>query len=270
MCELLHEIIFGRYLMGRVNYRLMVLCPFVFLYTSPTAPSFTLQPTEVASAHWVPIRTLVSPTFRTVQTCDVSDRLSRQFSGPLGPIVRWGLRANLGQMEFSAVRLWPSISVFSSFSGEFLDRTEAGGRSWDRPLLLWGLTLGVVTDFLGMLPHGEGAAGWKYPTFTSWDVRGVIWLMTRELRKRNWETARRGSLGEALCEREDTEGSLVFVKESSDGPGGALRSEPTSTVKVLLEGYYDVVRKAVWVTLCGRAVIASTTVGVVAWRYSRR
>ncbi|KAG0131819.1 hypothetical protein HOY82DRAFT_578436 [Tuber indicum] len=149
-----------------VNYRLMVLCPFVFLYTSPTAPSFTLQPTEVASAHWVPIRTLISPVFRTVQTCDVSDRLSRRFSGLLESIVRWGLRVNLGQMEFAAVRLWPSISIFSSFSGDFLDGTEAGGRSWDRPLLLWGLTLGVVTDFLEMLPRGERAAGWKYPTFT--------------------------------------------------------------------------------------------------------
>ncbi|CUS13386.1 unnamed protein product [Tuber aestivum] len=249
---------------------LMVLCPFVFLCTSPTAPSFTLQPTEVASAHWVPIRTLLSPTFRTVQKCDVSDRLSRRFSGPLEPIVRWGLRANLGQMEYSAVRLWPSISVFSSFSGDFLDGAEAGGGSWDRPLLLWGLTLGVVTDFLEMLPHGQGAAGWTYPTFTSWDVRGIVWLMTREIRKRNWEAARRGSLGRAFCEHEDTESSLVLVEENGNGTANSTRGEPTSTVKVLLEGYYDVVRKAVWVTLGGRAVIASTALGAAAWRYTRR
>jgi hypothetical protein len=246
---------------------LMVLCPFVFLYTSPTAPSFTLQPTEVASAHWVPIRTLISPVFRTVQTCDVSDRLSRRFSGLLESIVRWGLRVNLGQMEFAAVRLWPSISIFSSFSGDFLDGTEAGGRSWDRPLLLWGLTLGVVTDFLEMLPRGERAAGWKYPTFTSWDVRGVVWLMTRELRKRNWEAVSRGSLGKAFCESEDTESSLVLVKENDNGTASASRGETTSAVKILLEGYYDVVRKAVWITLCGRAVIASTALGAVAWRY---
>ncbi|PWW76755.1 hypothetical protein C7212DRAFT_295260 [Tuber magnatum] len=248
---------------------LMVLCPFVFLCTSPTAPSFTLQPIEVASAHWVPIRTLVSPAFRTVQKCDVSDRLSRRFSGPLEPIVRWGLRANLGQMEFLAVRLWPSISVFSSFGGDFLSGTEAGGRSWDRPLLLWGLTLGVVTDFLEMLPCGEGAAGWKYPTFTSWDVRGVVWLMTRELRKRNWEASRRGSHGRAFCEREDTESSLVLVGENGSGAANSSRSQPTSTVNVLLEGYYDVVRKAVWITLCGRAVIASAALGAAAWRYTR-
>lgn len=246
----------------------MVLCPFVFLHTSPVPPPFHLQPTEVASAHWVPLRTLLSPTFRTVEKCDVSDRLANQRWGLWGRITRWGLRLALGQMEFSAIRLWPSLSVFSSFGNDFLDGTEVGGKSWERPMLLWGLTLGVVTDFFEMLPQNQPAGGWHYPTFTGPDIRTVVWLMTRGLRKRNWERARLGSMAQALDEAErDISGSMVFV--NSKRSGNHERGPRTSTVGTLIEGYYDVVRTAVWVTLFGRTLVAGATLGAVWWRYRR-
>jgi hypothetical protein len=247
------------------HHSLMVLCPFVFLYTPPVAPMFKLQPTEVASAHWVPIRTLLSPAFRTVETCDVSDRLARRFSGACEPIVRHTIRANLGQMQFAAVRLCPSVSVFSTFAGDYL--AAASSSSSPPPLLLWGLTLGIVTDFLEMLPQGEAAAGWQYPTFTSWDLKAVLWLATRDLRKRNWEAARSGSVARALREhQEDSQsGSMVLIRENCDN------SKPTSTVGTLLDGYYDAVRTAVWITLCGRAVVlASAAAGFVMWKRARR
>lgn len=246
----------------------MVLCPFVFLHTSPTPPSFHLQPTEVASAHWVPLHTLLSPISRTVEKCDVSDRLARQYWGLWGHVTRWGLRLALGQMEFSAIRLWPSLSVFSSFGGDFLDGTEAGGRSWDRPMLLWGLTLSVITDFFEMLPHSQPAGGWHHPTFTRLDVKAVVWFMTRGLRKRNWEKARLGSMAQALDEAErDTKGSMVLV--GSGGSKNHERGHRTSTVVTLAEGYYDVVRTAVWITLVGRTLVTGATLGAIWWKYRR-
>lgn len=249
-------------------HRLMVLCPFVFLHISPVPPPLHLQPTEVASAHWVPLRTLLSPTFRTVEKCDVSDRLANQRWGLWGRVTRWGLRLALGQMEFSAIRLWPSLSVFSSFGGDFLGETEAGGRSWGRPMLLWGLTLGVVTDFFEMLPHNQPAGGWHYPTFTGPDIRAVVWLMTRDLRKRNWESARLGSMAQALNEAEkDIRNSMVLL--DSKGSGNHERGPRASIVGTLIEGYYDVVRTAVWVTLFGRTLVTGATIGAVWWRYGR-
>lgn len=171
-------------------------------------------------------------------------------------------------MEFSAVRLWPSLSVFSSFGGDFLDGTEGGARkNWDRSMLLWGLTLGVVTDFFEMLPHEGSAAGWKYPTFTSPDVKAVVWLMTRDLRKRNWEKARLGSMARALDEAdEDSKSSMILV--GSEGLKSHDRGPRSSAVGTLLEGYYDVVRAAVWVTLLGRTV-TGVALGVAWWRYGR-
>lgn len=170
------------------------------------------------------------------------------------------------------MRLWPSISVFSSFGGDFLDGTEVGGRAWDRSMLLWGLTLGVVTDFFEMLPHGQPAAGWNYPTFTSPDVKAVVWLMTKGLRKRNLEKMQLGSMARALNEREqaqreaeeDVKNSIVLVQ----GHSGKRGKEPrASAVGTLLEGYYDVVRTAVWVTLFGRTIVTGVVLGVVWWKY---
>ncbi|KAI5841463.1 hypothetical protein DFP73DRAFT_555843 [Morchella snyderi] len=254
---------------------LMVLCPFVFVHMSPTPPPLHLQPTEVASAHWVPLRTLLSPDFRTVHRCDVSDRLARQTTGLLGRFVRWGLRINLGQMEFSAVRLWPSHSVYSSFSGDFIADSGAAGGSWDRPMLLWGLTLGVATDFLEMLPHGEPATGWQYPTFTSSDVKAVVWLMTKSLRQRNWLKMQQGSKARALEDKRrledidadgDTKSSMVLVQGRNEN----RQIEPrTSVVGTLLEGYYDIVRDAVWITLFGRTVIIGTALGAAWWKHRR-
>ncbi|KAL7276044.1 hypothetical protein RUND412_000988 [Rhizina undulata] len=274
------------------THPLMVLCPFIFLHISPSAPALTLQPTEVASAHWVPLRALLSPTFRTVEKCDVSDRLARQATGALGRLVRYVLRISLGQMEFAAIRLWPSLSVFSNFGRDFLQGAEEavrGRSSRDTPLLLWGLSLGVLVDFLEEMPNGDATRVWKYPTFTVQDVRFVVWAMTKSLRERNVKLAKKGSVASEVLEireiaekeekealESDTEvtGIETGVEEQLIGkkkrtstvdvlPSGNAR---TSTVGVLLEGYYDIVRSAVWFTLFGRTALFAAGVGFFAWK----
>jgi len=75
---------------------------------------------------------------------NISDRLASQFTGLHGRIIRYGVRPSLGRVSFAVIRLHPSASVFSPFANDFLG--ERGS------LVVWGLTRGVLEDFLDMLP----------------------------------------------------------------------------------------------------------------------
>ncbi|KAH0372902.1 L-lactate dehydrogenase, partial [Aureobasidium melanogenum] len=172
---------------GRVP--LMVLCPYVFLVTRHDLPPLRLQPTEVASTHWVPVRSLLDPGQRTVHTEDVSNRLANQETG----IKKWALAGMLGKMEFSAIQLLPAESLYCHESPtddsnhhkiapprNVLKRLLNFSRSpvlppppQHRPLILWGLTLGVVADFLDLLPPHNALELWTYPTFTMPDMGKV-------------------------------------------------------------------------------------------------
>lgn len=177
---------------------LMVLCPFVFVLPSSKPPALLPQPTEVASIHWVPLRALLSPSLRTLEKVDISSRMARQG----GPVVQYFLRALMGKMIFSAIKLVPSESTFaSSIPGFVPGELEKPVSGWaqsnfgvpesskslahQQPILLWGLTLGVLADFLDMLPPYNAVALWKYPTFTVLDLQFLVWLFTRNIRKNN-------------------------------------------------------------------------------------
>lgn len=131
----------------------MILCPFIFVLASPV--KLSLQSAEVASAHWVPLRYLLSPQ-RTREAVDVSNRMSRN------PLVKQSLRYMLGPMTFPAIRLIPS---------------ESCGQS-PEDLQLWGLTLGIIADFLDMFQAVE----LEYPTFATPDLRFILWIITYSLR----------------------------------------------------------------------------------------
>ncbi|KAG9681023.1 L-lactate dehydrogenase, partial [Aureobasidium melanogenum] len=169
---------------GRVP--LMVLCPYVFLVTRHDLPPLRLQPTEVASTHWVSVRSLLDPGQRTVHTEDVSNRLANQETG----IKKWALAGMLGKMEFSAIQLLPAESLYCHESPtddsnhhkitpprNIIRRLLNLAQSpvlppppQHRPLILWGLTLGVVADFLDLLPPHNALELWTYPTFTMPDI----------------------------------------------------------------------------------------------------
>ncbi|KAI5819121.1 NUDIX family hydrolase [Pyronema omphalodes] len=275
---------------------LMVLCPFVFLLTSPNPPPLCLQPTEVASAHWVPLRTLLAPEFRTVAQSDVTDRLAQRYTGWVGKVVRYGLRLSLGRMEYAAIRLWPTLSVYSSFGNDFLKEPASG--NFDNSLILWGLTLGIVEDFMDMLPPVGGALGlWNWPTFTAWDVRAVVSVLTNSVRKRNFEIAKKEAVETIMLkengEPKDTElakmedsvvdlgeemgESTVLVKRPralSEPRKFELKArgerERLSSVNTLLQGYFPLVRKAVWITLVGRVVIGGAVITAMLWKVKNR
>ena len=176
----------------------MVLCPFVYLLLRHDVPPLALQPSEVHSTHWVPIRGLLSPSLRASERCDVSDRLQQQ----RGPIVKRLIRAATGQLVFSATTLTPSESLYCSSAPGFIPTPDsqkkflsdvAGslglGFLWQKqpsggggPLLLWGLTLGVVADLLHHIDAQSTSTLWSWPTFSHWDIRTIVWILTYRLR----------------------------------------------------------------------------------------
>ncbi|GAA5870870.1 hypothetical protein JCM8547_001728, partial [Rhodosporidiobolus lusitaniae] len=116
---------------------LMVLSPFVFLHTSPYAPTPELQESEVASAHWIPLDLLHAPAAKTGKVeIDIATRLA--------PRSRWARRALqvlMGKMDFKCILL-PNDPVATGLPFDDIPLSQ-------RPeLRLWGLTLGMTLDLL--------------------------------------------------------------------------------------------------------------------------
>jgi hypothetical protein len=283
-----------------LNGRLMVLCPFVFLTTRSDSPTLRLQPTEVASTHWIPLRALLSPSLRTVEYVDMSQRFARQG----GFLTRLAIRSLMGWMQFSAVRLLPSEthqcttipgfvpeenilkpSLMERFKGWCLSG-QADSSDTARPLLLWGLTLGILADFLDMLPPHQAVQLWKYPTFTVPDLRLIVSIVTYNLRKRNALNVRSGARPSNTAA--DCETAALSVTQETNvehdhnevgigglgvgryyGPTDQARDGTSYAVGIMLRGYYDRLRMAIWVFLAWRVVIGSIA-GISAWRILRR
>jgi hypothetical protein len=264
----------------------MVLCPFIFLLTSSNTPALTLQPTEVASTHWVSLRALLSPSMRTVEHVDVSSRYAQQ-----SLLLRLGAsRWMTGLMEFSALSLLPTESLHCSSVPGFLpdsstqqntptifqrlnpwSSAHAGPQAHrgdkNRELLLWGLTLGIMADFLDLLPPHNAVDLWRPPTFTAPDLRAIVSLLTYSIRKRNAakvKAARRPSQTAV-----DDSTMALSVDEHADR-GHTSRGEEKDdghqyATAILLHGYYDRLRLSMAVFTVWRLALGSVG-GYYAWK----
>ncbi|RMZ30516.1 hypothetical protein D0859_05396 [Hortaea werneckii] len=246
---------------------LMVLCPYVFLLTTPHIPPLRLQPTEVAATHWVPLRSLQSPAQRTVAFEDVSSRLANQETG----VKKWMLSLILGKMMFAAINLLPTESLHSaetpapdtgvqlqdnrhvqepppfSISGlrnlfSQLTNPDPNPPKQDSPLLLWGLTLGVISDFLDLIPPHNALELWTYPTFSPLDVRFVVWLMTYRFKQRKRAELQAGTAVPSSSTSSSSTGTNTATPTKEAGParmnlhrpsfGGVTESLANSAVLV--------------------------------------
>lgn len=264
----------------------MVLCPFVFLLLRHDIPPLILQPTEVNSAHWVPVRALVCSSLGRFQRCDVSERLS----GSSNWVMRFLLRTIFGQMLFSATQLIPSESLHCSSVPDFLPiersmTTPSSSLLYNikvylamnaspactsqHPLLLWGLTLGIVTDLLR--PLDSDAASNFWPTFTPWDFRCAVWLFTYSFRARKLRELRANGcssqLGQANNRAAEFNGfHLDTYPTNSVMPQKVL---PSSTVGKMLDGYSDLLKKAVIMTLLLRLGFGTLVFVLLRRKFSR-
>lgn len=284
----------------------MVLCPYIFLITRHDLPPLRLQPSEIASAHWVPLQALLSPAARTYEYQDVSARLAKQHWG----LRRFFYRSLLGHMLFSAVRLSPSASLLSETPVPLeatgpLNRRINRARTWlglgkaEPPapqLLLWGLTLGVLADFLELLPPHNALQLWTYPTFSSPDVRFAVWLLSKRFQQEKYKHIRDmpatapASIEVGLdsvplphnLDRQPEEQyhekhppgageSGLGVLREHEGPTRrrALRGSRSSRIGIMLEGYYEIIRRAIGLVMVARGVSALAVI-LWLWRRNRR
>lgn len=260
----------------------MVLCPFLFIWICPAFPPLQLQPAEIASTHWVPLRVLLSPSVRTYEYVNVSDRFAKQG----GRVLKTILKPMIGTMRFSAIQLRPSESLYCSSTKEyFSEESQPKGNvlerayTWlkggekaqsDRPLLLWGLTLGMVADFLDQLPPHDSVELWEYPTFTSPDIRIIINILTRSIKKRNAERLR-GSPHDGTGNQIAVDGETAAITVT-EGGGPIIGKNKTKehAVGVMLEGYYDAMKKGVWIGAGFRIVSALALIFWIVKRYRFR
>ena len=145
-------------------------------------------------------------------------------------------------------------------------------------------------------PNGNGIGGlFNWPTFTAWDVRLVVNLMSRRLRRRNLALARKESVAAAMLkeafarERQPMDVSMVHVHregkdegededEDEEGLSEARRNElkarrerlRISSFNTLMQGYDEVLRRAIWVTMAGRTLVAAAVVVTAVAHRARR
>ncbi|KAK6393202.1 hypothetical protein LTR81_026497 [Elasticomyces elasticus] len=169
------------------------------------------------------------------------------------------------------------------------------------PLLLWSLTLGVVADFLDLLPPHTALELWTYPTFAPLDVRFWVWLFTYRFKERKRVELYAGS--SVMMSRPSFGGASESLASSSDGKlegmaDGEVKARTDETglhglgtgsgvgvggmggdarvrgrkaaVVTMLEGYYDIVRRAVGVALVGRATVLAVVLWIVLRRWRAR
>ncbi|KAH8919142.1 hypothetical protein BT69DRAFT_1285082 [Atractiella rhizophila] len=265
---------------------LMVLSPFVFLQTSPESPHPDLQPSEVASAHWIPINFLTGPDVKWGDVVvDISSRLA-----PKSPFARSLLKWVVGSMKFKAILL-PNNPIVS-------DHPSHSQRG-DLELKLWGLTLGMTLDlfFANGMYHNLSPATYPFyisapssqneydyekvhmrtlppimeasmtsifPKFSHPDVNALIWLFGWRYRSlvRSWSIRMKADREEKIkrSQSQDRIESAVAVTGDSrvNWAGMALGS------------FYSSVRKALIAAIVLRSTVILGGFATVIWWIKRR
>lgn len=263
----------------------MVLCPFVYLALRHDLPPLALQPAEVHSAHWVALRGLLAPSLRTVERWDISKGSLRQ----RGHIAQTVIRATAGNMLFGGIKLISTESLYCSSTRGFIPEARSPA-TWtesathmisniftgdctrrienDRSLILWGLTMGIMADFLEMLDMHGTSKLWYWPTFSPYDLRAMISLLTyrfrlQKLRELTTTTGRPGPNDVRVSGFDGTTFTTSAMRQSTGSESGIAGG-------LLLEGYFDRLFKALYVALFARVGFGLALTAFVIRRYRRR
>ncbi len=256
---------------------IMVLCPYIYLLLCHDIPPLSLQPTEVHSTHWVSVRGLLSPALRTTVTADISDRLKKQ----RGPSMKLIVRAILGRLVFSATALSPSESLFCTSAPGFLPEASASSRFNldvvglrsllypDRPPqaagphILWGLTLGIIAELLHGIDAEATSTLCSWPTFSHWDIRLILWILTYRLRANHTQEGQQGHV-------RDAKGTKVSVNGIDDTTFATPVWKPGLAAAHFPDEYFSLMRKAVVSALVIRANLFAVLAVTAVVRFRRR
>ena len=244
----------------------MVLCPFVYLLMKYDLSPLDLQATEVHSAHWVSISSLLSPALRTFERADISDRAKPGENSLLSNLIR----LTSGQMLFSAVSLLPSESLFSTIHPNAIHENSTLQALESRGTLhLWGLTLGIMADFLQGLDSDSTEKLWSWPTFSHWDVRVAVWLLTRSYRQKRvheLERARSSHSNQSDTVLIKGADSITYATSELDQGKGTAKGLAGAH---LLDEYFQNMKKAVNVAMGLRLGMLAAAITILILRYRR-
>ena len=270
----------------------MVLCPYVHLLMRSDINSLSLQPSEVSSAHWVSLRALMSPHLRTFERSDVSERFFRRGSRA----TRMLLSAMVGQLLFTARTLVPTETIYSRSIADYIPsnqgvsqrQTDLKGKLqgwWYRPrstvlikgppLILWGLTYGIMANFIGLFPTDNPTEVWDWPTLSPWDIRFIIWLTTYRFRAEKMKTLELSN----SASRDPRETSSTDLRGLDTETFSAVdtnidfrpRSKLSSVELIgeMLDGYFERLKTAIWIALILRLGLGTLLATMLVRRYRR-
>lgn len=237
----------------------MVLCPFIYLMMRYDTPPLDLQPAEVQSAHWVPLHSLCSPVLRTFERANISDRAVRQ----RGPAMSWLVRLLAGQMLFTAVRLQPSESLFCNVVSRSIPPVDT-----QRPLLLWGLTLGITADLVEHFDSDASTGLWSWPTISHWDIRFFVWALTHSFRSQRLRWLKVSKEPETVAN--SAIGGVDAATYTTSLPGRGKASKSGVASAHLLDGYFERMKRAVMVAFGVRLTLGMYLLFLGLRRYYKR
>ncbi|KAL8831013.1 MAG: hypothetical protein Q9191_001109 [Dirinaria sp. TL-2023a] len=229
------------------------------------------------------------PTF---ERSDVSDRFFPRGNHVMKSI----LRVMVGQLLFTARRLVPTESTYSRSISNYappnaqalsqrsnpvhkLNRIWQGSETLvsykEPPLILWGLTYGILANFLGLMPSDDQTKMWDWPTLSSWDVRLVIWLTTYKFRASKMRKLINPASAAGQIKEPQVGASLDSMDNSTFTASDATsvqNKRPTSldTVGDMLDGYFERLRIAIWIALALRVSASTITALLLFRRYRNR
>ena len=231
---------------------------------------------------------MLSSTLRTYESCRISDRLTH----PGGWVIGSLLQLMLGKMLYPAIRLIPGESIYcTSATGflpdeklpspiytycsnvlvKFICSAEVTRISTSHPLLLWGLTHGITTDFLEFLPSYNSRRLWAWPTFSHLDVRFLLWLVTYRFRLQRLHRFSSDQRSPISIIEEGFATRIEKAELRHESASSSLRDQPyTGTTGQILDGYNDRVRKAVIIILVLRLGVGSAIIAGLLRRIRQR
>jgi hypothetical protein len=185
-------------------------------------------------------------------------------------------------MLLAATRLHPSESKFATESKEYLGISPPPERQSTNQtipllfarsrlqsiedtgasLLLWGLTQGVVSDFLDMLPPFDTLKMWVYPTFAMPDVRLACWIFSYAYRRRYQRMVEAAS-EEFLKSIPDTgpETGMVTLEDGTKRYYGRLRLDVKGRRSFAkaesMRDYFNALRNGFVAAMVGRVTVMS-------------
>lgn len=141
---------------------IMILCPFVYVMTQDQP--LEIQPSEVATAFYIPIKKLVDPKSASYEQVKIGERLT---SPKVPSFINSAVKYSVSDLLFGSITLNPT------------ELAENSNVPRNPPYKLWGLTLAFMTDFFELVSPGMTVKMIKMPTYKAFDARFILWLISR-------------------------------------------------------------------------------------------